>query len=312
MEPSEHESGARRVAFVGQSTYFTVCSLNHAVNGLEPFFVDHRSGADSTGLRRALEERDPDVVIVFRPEIVATGLFAGLRARTLGFITEPLPRPGAQVHKDLERRLRDLSAADPSNFDRIVSFDPTIAPTADQYVRVWRSVPLPVADECFADDRGWSTPPRVVFIGRSTEHRESFLVPVKHEFDVLHIAHGIHGEELARFLREEVEVGINLHNEPYATFENRVPIHLAAGNLVLSEPLSPAHGLEPNIDFVEVGSPAALEAALHHLHNYPRIYERIRLRGRRKAEAFRASRVWPRLIGDLFRDLAAFGSERTL
>ena len=32
----------------------------------------------------------------------------------------------------------------------------------------------------------------------------------------------------------EHDVGINLHNEPYPSFENRVCLHLAAGHLVVS------------------------------------------------------------------------------
>ena len=37
---------------------------------------------------------------------------------------------------------------------------------------------------------------------------------------------------------------------------------------------------------------------------------RVRVRGRLKAEQFRASRVWPRLVHDLHADLEAFGSAR--
>jgi hypothetical protein len=36
----------------------------------------------------------------------------------------------------------------------------------------------------------------------------------------------------------------------------------------------------------------------------------VRVRGRRKAEQYRASRVWPRLIEDAIADLDAFGTER--
>jgi hypothetical protein len=36
----------------------------------------------------------------------------------------------------------------------------------------------------------------------------------------------------------------------------------------------------------------------------------VRIRGRRAAERFRASRVYPRLVEDLLADLAAFGSNR--
>ena len=43
---------------------------------------------------------------------------------------------------------------------------------------------------------------------------------------------------------------------------------------------------------------------------FPRAYERVRIRGRRKAEAFRASRVYLRLAADLLHDLRVFGSHR--
>ena len=110
-----------------------------------------------------------------------------------------------------------------------------------------------------------------MFVGRSTEHRERYLVPVKHRFDVLHVAHGVHGERLLELLRS-TDVGINLHNEPYPSFENRVCLHLAAGNLVITEPLSPTHGLEPGIDYVEVDCPEALDIEVDQLKRFPDLY----------------------------------------
>ena len=168
----------------------------------------------------------------------------------------------------------------------------------ERHLPVWRSVPIPVADRVYGPPAGDLT----VFVGRSSTHRESFLGPVKHDFDVVHVAHGFAGERLIALLREH-EVGINLHNEPYPSFENRVPIHLAAGHLVISEPLSPLHGLEPGVDFLELVGPALLGNTLEVLSRFPGAYDRVRVRGRRKAELFRASRVYPRLVGDLLREL---------
>jgi hypothetical protein len=105
-------------------------------------------------------------------------------------------------------------------------------------------------------------------------------------------------------------VGINLHNNPYPSFENRVCLHLAAGHLVLSEWLHPTHGLEPSIDFVVVQTSGELLNALVALRRFPGLWHRVRVRGRRKAEQFRASRVYTRLVHDLFADLDAFGSVR--
>jgi hypothetical protein len=298
-----------RITFVGQDTYFRACALDDEVDGLVPAFVDFRAGADPARLAATLETADPDVVICFRPELIPAGLFAGIGAMRVGFVTEPLPRPGDSAHADLERRLEDFGVIDPANFDRIVSFDPLIVPSIERFVQVWRSLPLPLADRFFGPLSDVDGPGRPIFVGRSTPHREQFLTPCKHEFDLLHVAHGLSDDRLTR-LFSEYPVAINLHNEPYPTFENRVAMHLAAGQLVISEPLSPTHGLEPGLDFLEVASPAELHLAVATAYRRPAAFRRIRLRGRQKAERFRASGVYPRLINDLAVDLRAFGATR--
>ena len=297
-----------RFAQVGQSTYFEACALGDAVEEIDTVFVEFRAGADPGPVREALERFAPHVVLVFRPEIVPAGFFAGLEAATLGFLTEPLPRTGSQ-HPDLRRRLDDLRATDAGNFDRLVSFDPLIADSAAGIAEVWRSLPLPVADRLYRPVRPVAGRPRALFVGRSTPHREDFLTPSKHTFDLLHVAHGADIEMLEALFAEH-EVGINLHNEPYPSFENRVCLHLAAGHLVVSERLSPSHGFEPWIDFVEIATPQELVHVLYVLETYPAAYDGIRTRGRMKAELCRASAVYPRLIHDLYLDIAAFGTDR--
>ena len=123
----------------------------------------------------------------------------------------------------------------------------------------------------------------------------------------MHVAFGAGASELERLMGEH-DIAINVHNNPYPSFENRVCLHLAAGHLVLSEPLSPLHGLEPGIDYVEFEAAGQLDEALWSLRRRPNLWRNVRLRGRRKAEQYRASRVYPRLLGDLTADLAAFGS----
>jgi hypothetical protein len=300
-----------RIAFVGQETYFRAAALTRPTPEVLPLFIEFRSGGDPHQMLDAIRRFAPDVVVVFRPETVPARFFADLCVPTLGFLTEPLPRGEGKPHPDLEWRLADTRLIDASNFDRIVSFDPLFVEAADPLVPVWRSVPLPVDDRFFAPVRASAVPPRVVFVGRSTEHRESYLVDVKHNFDMLHVAHGIFGERLLDLLRE-TDVAINLHNEPYPSFENRVSLHLAAANLVVSEPLSPTHGLEPGIDYIEVRHPKELLLTVGQIHLYPDLHRRVRIRGRRKAEAFRASRVYPRLVHDLLLDLEVFGTDRPL
>jgi hypothetical protein len=295
-----------RIVFVGQSTFFGACALETP----HTTFVEFRAGADVDAMRARVHAAQPDVVVSFRPEILPPGVFADLRAPVLGILTEPIPRRPGRAHPDLIRRRFALSKLDRGNVDRIVAFDPLIVPTADATMRVWRSLPLPVADRLFAPVRPFSATPSILFVGRSTDHREAFLARPKAELNLVHAAFGIDTDELARLMAVH-DVAVNLHNEPYPSFENRVSLHLAAGQLVVSETLSPTHGLEPDIDYLSIATPEQLLAVLHAAVAHPRAYERVRVRGRRKAEAFRASHVYPRLIGDLFADLRAFGTART-
>ncbi|MCW3018673.1 MAG: hypothetical protein JWN10_981 [Solirubrobacterales bacterium] len=304
------DSGAPlRVAFVGQGVYFRQCALEHAVPGLEPAFVDFRSGAPAAPLLGTLQELDPDVVLVFRPEIVPAGLFDSLRAVTVGYLTEPLPRAAGTDHPDLHARMKWLEQVDAGNFDRIVSFDPLIAETAENVLPVWRSLPIPVADSLFIDVRERAHPPRLLFVGRSTEHREQLLAPVKRSHPIVHIGHGLFGEPLMRFLRG-ADVQLNLHNNPYPSFENRVCIALAAGHLVVSEPLSPSHGLQAGVHYLEVQDAQTLLALVEQLAQDPHAYVDVQAAGRSQAERFRASTVYPPLVRDALGDVAASRSRR--
>jgi hypothetical protein len=297
-----------RLAFVGQGTFFEACVLEDGRRDLTTAFFEFRKNGDAAGLLGHLRDWAPDVVIVFRPEIVPAGLLDELPATTLGFLTEPLPR-GDGAHDDLERRLWELEQVDAGGFDRVVAFDPNIVEAAARVLPVWRSVSLPVADRFYRPVGPPGSTGQALFVGRSTPHREALLEEAKHHHDVLHLAFGVGAAHLEELMGSH-QVAINLHNEPYPSFENRVCLHLAAGHLVLSEPLHPLHGLEPGIDFLEITTAGRLAHTLAMLERFPGVWHAVRVRGRRKAEQFRASRVYPRLVHDLLADVAAFGGRR--
>lgn len=298
-----------RVAFVGQGVFFRQCALEHPVDGIEPSFIDFRAAAPPGPLLGALQVLDPDVVLVFRPEIIPPGLFDSLRALTIGYLTEPLPRDESSKHSDLHARMWWLKQVDPGNFDRIVSFDPLIADTAASVLPVWHSLPIPVADSLFMDVRERSDPPSLLFVGRSTPHRERLLEPIKRAYPIVHIGHGLFGERLARFLIE-ADVQLNLHNNPYPSFENRVCTALAAGHLVISEPLSPAHGLEPGRDYLESQDAEQLLELVDRLFAEPDAFAELQQAGRAQAERFRASRVYPKLVRAAIADVRHAGRAR--
>jgi hypothetical protein len=297
------------IAFVGQGVYFRQCALEGPAGDLEPVFLDFRAGARPEPLLARLEQIDPDVVLVFRPEIIPARLFDGLRAVTIGYLTEPLPRSGKREHADLDERMWWLEQVDAASFDRVISFDPLIADTAARVLPVWRSLPLPVADSLYMDEGETACPPRLLFVGRSTEHREQMLSRVKPRFPIVHIGHGLFGEQLRDFLAG-ADVQLNLHNHPYPTFENRVCIALAAAHLVISEPLSPDHGLQAGTEYLEVTTPDELLAAVERVVGEPGDFTAIRSAGRAAAERFRASSVYPALVRDALEDVAASGTAR--
>jgi hypothetical protein len=303
-----------RVAFVGQRTYFEACSLNAPAGGLQPTFIDFRGGAETAPMLEALRRFDPHAVVVFRPEILPPQTMDAIAAPVLGFLTEPLPRAGTDgddpPHPNLAYNLAELAKIDRGNVDRVITFDPHGWDAAAALVPLWRAMPLPVDDRLYRTPRPSRRPPRMIFIGYSTMHREQSLVGLKHEFDLPHYAHALMGDEL-RDVLWGTDVGLNIHGEEWVrSFENRVLLHMASGALVITEVLEPLFGLEPGLDVLQVSDRHELSLRVHQLMQMPDMHDRIRIRGHHKSRQFAASKLWPRVIGDLFADLAAFGTER--
>jgi hypothetical protein len=159
--------------------------------------------------------------------------------------------------------------------------------------RAWRSVALPVADALFADPTPttFADAPRAAWLGPGGPRRDEYL-----RFFDRAVAIADHDSEAT--------VAVNLHDDRTAA-EHRAHVALARGQLLISEPLVPSRGLEPGIDFVELSALDEIHGVVENALRAPRALRRIRLRGRRKAELFRASAVVGRLVGDLLLEIAA-------
>lgn len=299
-----------RVAFVGQRTYFEPCALSAPAGGLIPSFIDYRGGSETGPLHDALRRCAPHVVVVFRPDALPAGAMDGVDAPVLGVLTEPLPRSDREPHPNYDYNLAELRRLDRGNVDRVACVDPNSWEAAAAVAPIWRALPLPVDDRFYRTPTPSRRPPRIVFIGHSTMHREESLVSLKHEFDLPHYAHALMGDELREVLHG-ADVGLNVHGEQWVRlFEHSVLLHLAAGQLLVTEVLEPLYGLEPGIDVLQVSDRYELNLRVHQLMQMPDMHDRIRIRGHHKSRQFAASKVWPRVIGDLFADVAAFGTER--
>jgi len=93
--------------------------------------------------------------------------------------------------------------------------------------------------------------------------------------------------------------GLSLGRSLVREFPILAAAHLASGNALISEPLYPLHGLEPGIDYFEISSPNELFHLTRYLARNPHASTMTTYRGRRKADYFRASRVWGEILSEL-------------
>jgi hypothetical protein len=287
--------GRLRLAFVGPPQCLAASADCGDRSRLDTVFIEHGAGIDTDVTRERVERFAPHVVVAFRPEALSPGAFGDLRAPVIGFVAHP-PEQAA-------------GAVDPANVDRLVAADPSHLADARVARLAWRSLPAPVADRLYQPVAPIRSIPRLLFVGRSSAHRERWLLDIKHRFDCLHIAHDLEIDELSTVLRRR-QITVYLRGAGDA-FDPGVLAHFAAGHLVIADSLSPCHGLETGLDYVEVAYPEELTHAASVARAFPNAFHRIRYRGRQKVERHRASRVWPALVRELFRDLAARGTHRT-
>lgn len=293
--PKSPDAARSRVALIGPAELLDRCA---PCGGRLSFVCEQFASKPGDDAGRALAEAVAfagDFAVVLDPGAFTAETLEELPGITVGILPE-LPTAREQT--------RSCAA-----LDRLVCVDPALTGKPVGDVEIWRSVPPPVSDAFFEVGRALHRRPRAMSIGASTPHREAMLMPAKHHHDLLQVIHGVGGSLLSELL-SEYDVGIYVGRNDGGDFEWQVGLHLAAGHLLFSEPLRPAHGLETNIDYVKFDSPEDLVAMLDRLASFPEMHERTRIRGHFKAEYFRASQIFARLIHDARLDVAAFGRRR--
>lgn len=290
-----------RMAFLGPPDWLESC-CPPAAYGLHGPHGSRRiailEGSDLDATMAEVIRFGPQVTVVFDPLCLPTEALRILPGVTVGVITAKL-----------DRGSRAMLSRAASALDRVVSFQPVFSGTSLGTTEIWRAVPPPVNDAYFGEVRPLHNRPRAMSVGRSTEYREHILMPAKHHHDLLQVIHGVGGETMIELLRD-YDVGIYSPAESGGGFGPQVGIHLAAGQLLLAHRLRPAHGLEQGIDYLGFDSPQELVWILDRLSRFPEMYQRVRVRGRMKAERYRGTHLLARLAHDLLAHVAAFGSAR--
>lgn len=291
---SQTSTGDLRIGFVGQDLYFRVASFEGRLPRLESRFFAYTPGADWRHLQSEILNYSPDIIVVFRPDFMPKEFLEFLRkhAIVVGYLTEPLPFHGWEGHPDLLRRYELIKVYDPSLCDFHIAYSPYQLQALGERVTTLMVHPLPINDKTllWGNSVGRRSLDSGVFLGRVTPYREVFLGPLKHNFDWTVLDHG-YLPQLSSF-----GIGLNLHNEDYPNFENRVLCHLALGQLVLSQPLDPRFDLRPGSHYLEFTNVDELMSLIYSLRVNQEVFWEVARKGNEVAKQYAASAFLARLI----------------
>jgi hypothetical protein len=262
-----------RVAFVGPPTPYRHVSLSYPLSDVEPAFF---APEDAAGL----DAFAPAAVVAFGADSVAA-----LDDRPVAVLA-----------------VLEAAAPPPPGADRVLSPDPFGWDRRRGMPPPWRCAALPVDDVLFRDPVTQHAPPRALLCGPAPTAPDPAFARVLQDFALEPALDGAPDSGAT--------VAINLSGRGPSSYTPLAALHLAAGRLLLSERIDPGFGLEAGTDYVEIRDADELDLRLHQLIQRPETYDRIRIQGHRKSRRLRASLLWPRVLGDLWRDLAAFGTER--
>lgn len=259
-----------KVAFISQPEYFRFIyedDLSDVANVLEvPFHYNMKVESF-----RLLEEFDAEFNFFFRGEYFPEEILQRLRGIKINFSSEPFPRHingHLEFTRDSYNRYLHFRGIRYKGFDYVFHYDESsLAFMSRDGLHLSGAFPFPVATERYRQlelEKTWD----IFFIGRSTTHREKHFSHLKHNYNFLHIAHGIWGQQLVDYVNKS-SICLNIHAENEISWEPRMQIFLASGAFVISEKITPNPILRPGIHFIEISSPHELHEAVEYYLNNP-------------------------------------------
>jgi glycosyltransferase involved in cell wall biosynthesis len=264
---------------VGQPEYFR-CMYEHDLDGQYDVQEFTLGWYKETQYYRSLIKFDPDVVFFFRPECYPQGLLESLGGIKVALSSEPIPKHimgRFLTSADMWGRFESLKGAK-SRFDFFFHYDKTsLRFLREQGFRVDGEFLFPVATGLYRplpSEKRWDWG----FFGRDTPYRESYLGVAKRDFNGLHVAHGIFGEEYVR-LMNQCKIGVNIHVDSHLSLEHRMHNMMACGVMVMSEPLSHNDLMKPGVHYVEFSEPKEFWEKLEYYLKHDGERDRIAARG---------------------------------
>ncbi|MGA9869452.1 MAG: glycosyltransferase [Acetobacteraceae bacterium] len=300
----------KKVAFIGQTEYFR-CHYETDLDADCTVFEKHLVWDAPSSWYDDLLEFNADINIFFRGDLVPLSVVEALKGLRVSYSTEPFPKllNGGSFDYTLDSlgRFEQFTRIQNYPFEYVLHYDEASKSFLEgQGFELSGYVPLPIATEAYCPVEA----PRerdILFLGRSTAHRERHLGQLKLDFDTFHIAHGWPPLRRDRGstadltqLVNQFRICLNLHAEEELSWEPRMQLMMACGALVVSEPISPNPYLQPDVHFVEIRTPAELYRTCCDIVSDPDRFDVIRETGHREVvRSLSARACWPRLFESL-------------
>ena len=291
-----------KIAFVSQPEYFRFM-YEHDLDAFAE--VREFKLTFSMGTEQFLDllQYDADINIFFRGEYVPHEVLQQLSGVKVNLSSEPFPR---EINKHIEYtrdslvRYCSFRTIRTKPFDYVFHYDASsLNFMQNDGLKLSGEFAFPVATGIYKPmdiPKNWD----IFFIGRSTNHREKYFGPLKHYFNFLHIAHGIWGKELVKYISAS-RINLNVHAENEVSWEPRLQMMLACRAFVISEKITPNSYLRPGIDFVEVSTQYEMFDAVSHYLQYPDKRDTIALNGYNRVQELLCSRTsFKNLIEGIF------------
>lgn len=287
------------IAFLGESLYFRQAAIENRYSDVDCKFVSFVFGENPTSAIRELVAFNPDIVIVFRPELHEHFQDFLSERVAVGYFTEPISRKINSRHQELVENgelLKKSFLTQPGVFDLFVGYNPIFAKSLESLFDIWTYFPVPVRDDLIhtsSEDQRSLSVDTGVFVGRENFYKSRFIEPIRQKYGWLTV------DSSSNINLLDYSIALNLHNGNYSNSETAHFLHLALGRLVLTEPQEPRLDLSPGFTHLEFRSPKELLDILEFIESSPKQVNDLRENGRKFVRRYSSTNTWSKLIEDL-------------
>jgi hypothetical protein len=287
-----------KIVSIGQEIYFRKTSFEGETTDFIGKFIPYTFFKDWEKQLTSLIDESPHIVLIYRPEVFEPKFLELLKSKfiTIGYFTEPLPFDRFRGHPDLLSRYSFIKNFDFNLCDYYIFYNSVTTEVLNSMCKPILTHPLPVNDLVFEKRFELRTDfVRGLFLGRVSDYRNKYLMPLKHYWDWTVIDHGMNQIDF----ESNFNLALNLHSETYPNFENRIFHQMAQGLVILSQKMIPTLGLKHNKHFFEFDTPDDMLSMINSLSNNLDSILKVRDKGLEFVEEYKASRFWGTLIKKL-------------